>query len=194
MLDFVDLADLSVWDLLTVTPKVATSVVISTIVMYLAMVVLVRMLGPRLISGLSGFDLAALIAFGAIIGRTALGLLPTLSSGLIALATLVVLQSVLGRLRGNRFGLALVDHHPMLLMAGGRMLVDNMARAHVMPNEVQSRLRMAGARNLDEVAAVVLETNGAVSVLKRGELVDPQLLSGVVGASEVPAELMAKPT
>jgi len=191
MLDFLDLADLSLWDLLTVTPKVALSVIISTVVMYLLMVLLVRMLGPRLLSGMSGFDLAALIAFGAIIGRTALGLLPTLGSGLIALGTLVVLQASLGLARANRVGFAVVDHHPMLLMAGSRMLPDNMARAHVMPSEVQSRLRMAGVRHPDEVAAVVLETNGAVSVLKRGELLEPRLLSGVIGAAEVPAELMS---
>ncbi|HKJ12356.1 MAG TPA: YetF domain-containing protein [Ornithinimicrobium sp.] len=194
MLDFLDLADLSLWDLLAVTPKVALAVVVSTVAMYLAMVLLVRLVGPRLLAGMSGFDLAALIAFGAIIGRTALGLLPTLGSGLIALATLVVLQSALGLVRGNRLGFAVVDHHPVLLMAGERLLPDNMARAHVMPTEVQSRLRMAGVRNAEEVAAVILETNGSVSVLKRGELLEPQLLSGVVGASEVPAELMAEPS
>jgi len=194
MLDFLELADLSLWDLLTVTPKVAVAVVISTVAMYLAMVLLVRMLGPRLLSGMSGFDLAALIAFGAIIGRTALGLLPTLGSGLIALATLVVLQAILGLARANRFGFAIVDHHPVMLMAGGRMLPDNMTSAHVMPSEVQSRLRMAGVRSPEEVAAVILETNGAVSVLKRGQLLEPQLLSGVIGASEVPADLMAEPT
>jgi uncharacterized membrane protein YcaP (DUF421 family) len=193
MLDVLDLDGLSLWDLLTVTPRVALSVVISTVVMYLVMVLLVRTLGPRVLSGMSGFDLAALIAFGAIIGRTALGLLPTLASGLIALATLVTLQGTIGVIRGYRFGLAVVDHHPVMLMAGGCLLADNMARAHVMPSEVQSRLRMAGVRNADEVAAVILEPNGAVSVLKRGELLDPQLLSGVVGASEVPAELMARP-
>jgi len=193
MLDVLDLDGLSLWDLLTVTPRVALSVVISTVVMYLVMVLLVRTLGPRVLSGMSGFDLAALIAFGAIIGRTALGLLPTLASGLIALATLVTLQGTIGVIRGYRFGLAVVDHHPVMLMAGGCLLADNMAQAHVMPSEVQSRLRMAGVRNADEVAAVILEPNGAVSVLKRGELLDPQLLSGVVGASEVPAELMARP-
>jgi uncharacterized membrane protein YcaP (DUF421 family) len=193
MLDVLDLDGLSLWDLLTVTPRVALSVVISTVVMYLVMVLLVRTLGPRVLSGMSGFDLAALIAFGAIIGRTALGLLPTLGSGLIALATLVTLQGTIGVIRGYRFGLAVVDHHPVMLMAGGCLLADNMAQAHVMPSEVQSRLRMAGVRNADEVAAVILEPNGAVSVLKRGELLDPQLLSGVVGASEVPAELMARP-
>lgn len=193
MLDVVDIRDLSLWDLLTVTPKVALSVVVSTVVMYLVMVLLVRMLGPRVLSAMSGFDLAALIAFGAIIGRTALGLLPTLASGLIALATLFVLQATIGLIRAHRFGLAVVDHHPVMLMAGGRMLTDNMARAHVMPGEVQSRLRLAGVRNAEEVAAVILEPNGSVSVLRRGELLEPQLLSGVVGASEVPAELMAKP-
>ncbi len=192
--DVLNREGLSLWDLLTVSPLESVSVVISTIGMYLAMLLLVRVLGPRMLSGMSGFDLAAVIAFGAVIGRSALGEFPAFSSGLIALGTLVVLQGSVGILRRNRVGLALIDNHPVVLMAGERMLEANMSRCHVMPGEVQSRLRMAGVRHPREVAVVIIEPNGAISVLRRGELVDPQFLSGVIGAAEVPAELMSAPS
>ena len=38
---------------------------------------------------------------------------------------------------------------------------------------------------------MTFEPSGAISVLRRGEPVDPLLLSGVVGASLVPPELLA---
>lgn len=184
----------NLWDLLTVSPLESFAVVLSTIGMYAAMLLLVRVLGPRMLSGMSGFDLAAVIAFGAVIGRSALGELPAFSSGLISLSTLVVLQGIVGLLRKHRYGSALVDNHPVVLMAGDRMLASHMSRCHVLPGEVQSRLRLAGIRHPSEVAAVIFEPNGSMSVMRRGELIDPLLLSGVVGASEIPAELMSTPS
>lgn len=191
--DLLNREQLNLWELLTVSPLESAAVVISTVGMYLAMLVLVRVLGPRMLSGMSGFDLAAVIAFGAVIGRSALGEFPAFSAGIISLATLIVLQGFLGMLRRHRFGAALIDNHPVLLMAGDRMLPDQMTRSRVVPGEIQSRLRLAGVRHPREVAAVILEPNGAISVIKRGVAIDPQLLSGVVGAAEVPAELMSVP-
>lgn len=191
--DVLERDSLGLWDLLTVSPLESLAVVLSTIGMYLAMVVLVRLLGPRMLSGMSGFDLAAVIAFGAVIGRSALGEFPAFSAGLIALATLILLQGLVGMARRTRVGATMIDNHPVLLMAGDRMLVDNMERCHVLPSELQSRLRLAGVRHPREVAAVVFEPTGATSVLRRGELLDPQLLSGVVGAGEMPPDLLAAP-
>lgn len=191
--DILNRGELHLWDLLTAGPLESAAVILSTIGMYLAMLLMVRVLGPRMLSGMSGFDLAAVIAFGAIIGRSALGEFPAFSSGLIALATLVVLQGAIGMLRRNSVGLALVDTHPHVLMAGGRMLGDNLSKTHVHPGEVQSRLRLAGVNHPSQVAAVILEPNGAISVMKRGVLIDPRLLSGVVGAAEVPTELLSDP-
>lgn len=189
--DILNREDVNLWDLLTVGPLQSLAVIISTIGMYFAMLLLVRVLGPRMLSGMSGFDLAAVIAFGAVIGRSALGIFPAFSSGLIALATLVVLQGTIGMIRRNRIGGAIVDTHPYVLMAGDQLFAENMSKCHVMPEEVQSRLRLAGVNHPSQVAAVIFEPNGAISVLRRGVLIDPQLLSGVVGASDVPAELMA---
>lgn len=184
----------NLWDLLTVSPLESLAVVFSTVGMYAAMLLLVRVLGPRMLSGMSGFDLAAVIAFGAVIGRSALGEFPAFSSGLISLAALVVLQATVGVVRNHRYGSALIDNHPVVLIAGDRMLANHMSRCHVMPGEVQSRLRQAGVRHPREVAAVIFEPNGSMSVMRRGELIDPLLLSGVVGASEIPAALMSTPT
>ena len=177
-------------ELLWVDPIEALAVVIATTGMYVMLVIIVRVLGQRVLSGMSGFDLAAVVAFGSILGRAALGETPVLAGGLVALVTLVVLQGIAGVVRAWRWGTRLVTNKPVLLMAGASVCVEQLRRCHVQPEELQARLRLAGVRNFDEVAAVVLETSGAVSVIKRGEGVDPRLLSGVVGGARVPHELL----
>jgi len=178
-------------ELLWITPTEALAVVLATTGMYLAMLVLVRVLGQRVLSGLSTFDLVAVIAFGSIIARASLGEVPRLAGGIVALVTLLALQGLVGIVRRLRWGALAVSSDPILLMAGERVIEQHLRRCHVQPAELQSRLRMAGIRHPHEVAAVVLEPTGAVSVLRRGERIDPMLLSGVVGASLLPPDLLS---
>lgn len=180
-------------DLLWITPLEALAVVLATTGMYVGLVVLVRVLGQRVLSGLSSFDLAAVIAFGSILGRASLGETPRLAGGLVALTTLVALQAIVGLARRRSWGARAVVNRPVLLMAGSRIVEAHMRRCHVLPVELQSRLRLAGVRHPSEVAAVVFEPSGAISVLRRGELIDPLLLSGVVGASLVSPDLLGPP-
>lgn len=183
----------SLGDLLWLSPIEALAVALATAGMYLALVLFVRLLGQRVLSGMGAFDLAAVIAFGSVIGRAALGETPVLGGGLVALATLILLQGTVGMLRHPRWGYRAVSVAPVLLMAGPLVIEEHMQRCHVLPQELQSRLRAAGIRHPREVAAVTFEPHGGISVLRRGERIDPLLLSGVVGASLVPAELLAQP-
>lgn len=180
-------------DLLWIGPTEALAVMIATTGMYLLLVLIVRVLGQRVLSGMSGFDIAAVVAFGSILGRAALGETPVLAGGLVALVTLVVLQGAAGQLRAWKWGASAITRRPVLLMAGNEVCTEHLRQCHVQPVELQSRLRLAGVRHPDEVAAVVFETSGAVSVLKRDRPIDPMLLSGVVGGSLVPEDLLAHP-
>lgn len=177
-------------ELLWISPTEALAVVLATIGMYLAMLIFVRVLGQRVLSGMSSFDLVAVIAFGSVIGRASLGETPRLAGGIVALTTLLVLQGLVGVMRRLRWGALAVTSDPVLLMAGDRVIEQHMRRCHVQPGELQSKLRGAGIRHPGEVAAVIFEPTGAVSVLRRGERIDPMLLSGVVGASLLEPELL----
>lgn len=179
------------YDLLWISPVEAVAVAIATAGMYLTMVLLVRVLGQRVLSGMSSFDLVAVIAFGSIIGRAALGEIPVLAGGLVALVTLVVTQGLLGLARRRGLLQHAVVTSPVLLMAGSTVIEKNMQRCHVLPGELQSRLRLAGVSRYEQVAAVVFEPSGTISVLRRGVQIDPLLLSGVVGAGLVPEELLS---
>lgn len=172
-------------DLLWITPLEALAVMISTVGMYLAMLLLVKLIGQRMLGGMSSFDLAAVIAFGAIIGRASLGEVPELGGGLVALVTLVVLQAAAGALRVFRTGARIVTSTPVLLIADGEILHRQLRRTHVARGELASRLRLAGVHHPGEVYAAILEPTGAISVLRHGEPVDPFLFEGVLGADQL---------
>lgn len=154
-------------------------VVVSTTAMYGTFVLVVRVVGQRSLASMSSFDVACVVALGAVLGRTALLQRPTLAAGVVALVTFVVLQGLLGLLRRDRRFDRWINRSPVLLVHEGRLLRQNMDRAHVVEDEIRQRLRLAGVRRLEEVQAVVLERNGAVSVLRAGAVVDPWLLSDV---------------
>jgi uncharacterized membrane protein YcaP (DUF421 family) len=70
-------------------------------------------------------------------------------------------------------------------MADDRILEENLRQAHVTPDELRQRLRLAGITRLDQVGCAVLERNGAISVLRRDVDLDPQLMADVPGAERL---------
>lgn len=172
-------------ELLTISPIEVVATIISTVVMYLVMVLLIRVLGQRLIASLSSFDVAAVVAFGAIIGRASLGEDPRLMSGIVALCTLVLIQAIVGAVRATRFGANAVAVKPVLLMAGTRRIDANLRRCHITEAELRSRLRLAGVCHPDDVAAVIFEPSGGISVLRSDSPLWDELLVDVIGAEEL---------
>ncbi|MDP5184756.1 DUF421 domain-containing protein [Blastococcus sp. BMG 814] len=162
-------------------------VVLTTVSMYLVLVLCVRLVGQRSLATMSSFDLGCAIALGAVIGRTALLLDPTLLTGVVAIVTLFTTQIALVRVRRSRWVDRLLNRPPVLLMAGDVPLRENMRAAHVGEDELRQKLRLAGIRDLAEVGCVVLERTGAVSVVRRSERLDPWLFSDVPGAERLHA-------
>jgi uncharacterized membrane protein YcaP (DUF421 family) len=159
----------------------AVAVVVSTVGIYVTLVVLLRIFGQRALANMSSFDFAAAIALGAVTGRVVLGYTPTLLAGVIGLGTLFVLQVVFSLARRHRRVDAALSNLPVLLMAKGRVLPAGLRNAHIVEDELRAKLRTAGVRSYDDVACVILERTGTVSVLRRGESISPELLQDVRG-------------
>nr|WP_269437856.1 YetF domain-containing protein [Arthrobacter sp. zg-Y919] len=94
-----------------------------------------------------------------------------------------------GYLRRTRRG-AYLTSRPILLMAGNEVLEEGLRKARILEDELYFKLRQSGIRNLSEVAIAVLEPTGDVSVLRRGQLIDPVLLRRVTNQSRIPRDLV----
>lgn len=167
------------WTALGVSPSEALAVVVSALGIAAAFLLLLRVLGQRSVARMSTFDVAVLLVLGSVGGRVITGYTPTLTAGLIALATLTVLRWIADKLARTRVGAFVVRDRPILLVSGERILAENLGKARISEAELWETLRTGGVRNLTEIAAVVLEGTGAVSIIRRGADLDPRLLHGI---------------
>lgn len=174
-------------------PTQALAVALSAVGIYLAFLVLVRVFGVRVLTGMGTFDVVVVITVGAVAGRVILGHPPTLAAGVIGLACLFAMEAGFGELRRTVRGARWVNSGPVLLMAGAEALEHNMRFAHVTQRELNSALRQAGVRNPREVACVVFESTGRISVLRRGTPLDPALVAWVRDADRIPEEFFDAP-
>lgn len=132
---------------------------------YFALVLMLRVSGKRTLSKLNAFDLVVTVAIGSTLATVVLSSDVSISEGLLALFLLVALQLVItwASVR-TRAVERLAKSEPTLLYRNG-FLTSAMRRQRVTPDEVHQVARSQGHASLDEVAAVVLETDGTLSIL-----------------------------
>lgn len=132
---------------------------------YAGLVAVLRISGARTLSKLNAFDLVVTVALGSTLATVLLDTSVSLAEGALALALLVALQFVVSRSSARwRSVERLVKSDPVLLYRRG-FLARQMHRARVTEEEVRQAVRASGRASLEEVAAVVLETDGTMSVL-----------------------------
>ena len=168
--------------LFAITGPEAIAVVASAALVYVVFLALVRVFGTRVIGQFSTFDVLITIMLGAVAGRVILMEVPVLPAGVLGLGTLFLLEALIGELRRTRRGERLVNHRAIVVVAHGRLLERNLARAHLTVEEVHSAVRLAGCGALEEVSGAIFEANGRISVLRRGVALDPAILAGVIDA------------
>lgn len=159
----------------------AAAVAVSACGVYAGFLVLVRLAGQRILAASSIFDVAAAVGLGAIMGRAILGYTPTMLAALIGWATIAVLHTAFTLARRSPGVERLVSPPAVLLVADGKVLHENLRRVRMREADLHQKLRLAGVRRFDEVAAAVLERTGVVSVLRKGEPISPELLADVEG-------------
>ncbi|GEP06479.1 DUF421 domain-containing protein [Methylobacterium oxalidis] len=152
---------------------------------YLSLVVLLRVSGKRTLTKLNAFDLVVTVALGSTLATTLLSKSVALAEGVLAFALLVVLQFAITWL-SVRFPTVghLVKSEPSLLLHRGRFLDKALREQRVTREEVLAALRSQGAYDVAAVSAVVLETDGSLSVMteKSDAALRHGTLSNVAGA------------
>lgn len=134
---------------------------------YVALILFLRVSGKRTLTKLNAFDLVVTVALGSTLSSIVLTKSVALLEGLLALATLIGLQYLITwtSVRSSRVR-ALIKAEPSLLAHRGELIAGTMRRQRMTRDDVLSALRSEGLDDLSQAAAVVLETDGSISVLK----------------------------
>jgi uncharacterized membrane protein YcaP (DUF421 family) len=166
---------------ITTTWEQVGLVAVSTALMYLAVIAAVRINGLRSFSKMSSFDFATTVATGSLLASIALSG-SSLANGVIALAVMFAVQAIVAVGRTSLAVDRVVDNQPVLLLAEGRMLEDNLRATRITRDDVSAKLRLAGVIDQRSVRFVVLETTGDISIATTEGPIDPTILRGVKDA------------
>lgn len=157
-------------------------VVVKALLMFAVAVVGFRVGERRTLAQLGAFDVAVAVAVGAIIGRTATSSSTSFVTGAVALATLLVGHRAVSVLRRRGWINRAVDTPPRLLVAHGQLCTQALERAGLTIGDVYALLREHGVSRLGDVAYLLYETKGAVTVVRHGEDVGPVVTAGLDAA------------
>ncbi|WP_046861660.1 DUF421 domain-containing protein [Microvirga massiliensis] len=137
---------------------------------YVALVAILRVSGKRTLTKLNAFDLVVTVALGSTLATVLLSKSVALADGVLALALLVFLQFAITWLSVRSSGFqALVKSEPTLIMHQGRFLDGAMRTQRITREEVMAALRSNGVADAAAIAAVVLETDGSIAVIRSAD-------------------------
>jgi uncharacterized membrane protein YcaP (DUF421 family) len=141
-------------------------VVIVSVAAYAALILVLRAAGKRSLAKLNAFDLVVTVALGSTLATVLLTKDIALAEGVLAFAMLAGLQWAVARASVRWGGFSrLVRAEPRLLVEDGRLLEAAIEAERVTRGEIDQAIRNHGIGRIEEVAAVVLETDGSFSVI-----------------------------
>ncbi|MDB0581323.1 DUF421 domain-containing protein [Salinicoccus roseus] len=146
--------------------EVIIRTVLVGIMAYLSLVVILRVSGKRTLTKMNAFDFIVTIALGSILASIITSKDITIAQGLTAFLVLVIMQYIFTKLSvKSRAFSSMIKSQPALLYYNEEFLTQNMKKERVLEIEVRQAARSSGKDDMSEVMAVVLETDGSISVI-----------------------------
>ena len=147
---------------------------------YATLVAILRISGKRTLTKLNAFDLVVTVALGSTLATILLSSDVSWTEGALALAVLALLQSLVAwgtvRWPGGR---KVVTARPTLLLRDGCPVPGALKSERVAMDEIRQAVRASGVGDLSRVAAVVLESDGSLSVVPADQMGDGSSLEGI---------------
>jgi uncharacterized membrane protein YcaP (DUF421 family) len=142
-------------------------VALACVITYAVVVVFLRAGGKRVLAKMNIFDLVVTVAVGSTVASVILSKDVSLAEGVVALGGLVLLQTVASWASTRWLAFRdVLKSQPRRLFYQGAFNDDAIREERSNRNEVLQAMRAEGIASLDQVEAVVLETNGTFSVVR----------------------------
>ncbi len=135
---------------------------------YVTLVLFLRISGKRTLAKLNAFDLVVTVALGSTLSAIILQESVALAEGAAALALLILLQFLVTFLSVRSAGFAAaLRSEPALLARDGAFCMAAMKRERITQDEALSAVRASGGNDIAKVEALILESDGTLSVVMR---------------------------
>ncbi|MFS0866749.1 DUF421 domain-containing protein [Microbacterium sp. 179-B 1A2 NHS] len=147
---------------------------------YVSLVIMIRLAGKRTLAQLNAFDLVVTVAIGSVLATVLLTADVSFTEGLTAIILLLALQVIVAAAItvSRRFRRAATASATFLLRDG---VIDHAAarRHRITSAAILQAIRSSGQGDVSSVAAVVLESNGTLSVIPKSDIGDASSLADV---------------
>lgn len=137
-----------------------------SVAVYAFIVIAIRIFGKREITQLSVIDLVFILLISNSVQNAMVGPNTSLLGGIVAAASLFVVNAILGMLLFKSKKLShLLQGEDVMLIYRGKRLAKHLKEASISEDELEEAVREHGVANIKDVDLAVLETDGNISVL-----------------------------
>lgn len=144
--------------------------VFRSVLIYLAVLLGMRLFGKREVGQFTLFDLALVMLVGNSVQPAITGPDTSLTGGLVITATLFLLNRLVNYLTvRSRLVRDIIEGRPTVVARGGRWLRAALAQEGLTPDDCLAALRDHGVTSVEDVDIAVLEVDGTLSVVPKGE-------------------------
>ncbi|MBG9444821.1 DUF421 domain-containing protein [Cytobacillus firmus] len=135
---------------------------------YIFLIIFLRIAGKRTLTKMNAFDLVVTVAIGSTLATIFLNKQVSLAEGLTAYVLLISLQYIVSwlSLHSAKFN-QIIKASPELLYYKGHFIESALKENRVLQSEVLQAVRSGGHASMDEIEAVVFETDGSMSVIQK---------------------------
>lgn len=141
-----------------------------TLILYLLVVIVMRIMGKPQIGELQPFELVIAIMISELAAVPMADTEIPLINGIIPILTLLLAQVTLSywSLKSEK-ARAFICGRPSIIIEKGRINQNEMRRLRMNMNDLLEQLRVKNFPNISEVDYAILETNGALSVIPKAD-------------------------
>ena len=144
------------------------------VIIYLLVFTVIRLSGKRQISDLQPFDLVITLLIADLAAEPVADPAIPLSYGVVPILALFLVQQFVAylSLKSERVRAA-VCGKPIVIIANGCVQEQMLKEARYTLNDLFEQLRQKEVFDITEIAYAILETNGSLSILRKGEVQTP---------------------
>ena len=143
-------------------------IVLSSVSVYIFIVVAIRFFGKNELAQLSVIDLVFILLISNAVQNAMVGTDASLGGGLVAATSLFVVNNLFKRIM-YRFPKLnkLIQGEPLLLIYNGKINMKNVNKSKISMDEITEAIREHGVEKVEQVDLAILEVDGNISVMSQ---------------------------
>ncbi|MEP6944885.1 MAG: YetF domain-containing protein [Acidobacteriota bacterium] len=171
------LTDLSTWSHMFNLDETATwaEKIIRPVVVYIALIVLLRVFGKRELAQLNPMDLVVILSLSNTVQNAIIGQDNSVVGGLVGASSLLAINYGIARLKWTSKKIeALVEGPPALLIEHGQLRKSEMKHELITRSDIDIIAHSNGFENASDIDKLVLDPNGTFLIDGKDEVKDPR--------------------